>query len=146
MLNAGRRPHPKKSLVNFCMRCKPILCHVATCVFYIAVRFPGAYIGWPNQGLQIICITEDPRRNGMCKCIFTMFFKILKNLHSIKMFNKVLRYHSGRRLIGSRIIESAAYCDQILLVPLHLYSLQTTLVIESFGYCYHFYVCSKRFY
>ena len=34
------------------------------------------------------------------------------------------RCYSARRLIGSRIIESAAYCNQMLLVPLYLNSTQ----------------------
>ncbi len=36
--------------------------------------------------------------------------------------------YSVRRLIGSRIIESAAYCNQIMLFPLYLNSTQKTLV------------------
>ncbi len=36
--------------------------------------------------------------------------------------------YSARRLIGSRIIESAAYCDQIELAPLFINSTQNTSV------------------
>ncbi len=36
--------------------------------------------------------------------------------------------YSARRFIGSQIIESAAYCNQIMLVPLYLNSTQNTLV------------------
>ncbi len=36
--------------------------------------------------------------------------------------------YSARRLIGSRIIESAAYCNQILLDPLYINSSQNTSV------------------
>ena len=38
------------------------------------------------------------------------------------------RWYSARCLIGSRIIESAAYCNQIMLVPLYLNSTQNTSV------------------
>ncbi len=37
-------------------------------------------------------------------------------------------YYSARRLIGSRIVESAAYCNHKLLALLHLNSTQTTSV------------------
>ena len=44
--------------------------------------------------------------------------------------NVVLNYKFGAlRLIGSRIMESVAYCDQILLIRLHLNSVH----IKSFG-------------
>jgi hypothetical protein len=36
--------------------------------------------------------------------------------------------YSARRLIESRIIESAAYCNQIMLVPLYLNSTQNMSV------------------
>ena len=36
--------------------------------------------------------------------------------------------YSARCLIGSRIIESAAYCNKILLIPLHLKNSQNTSV------------------
>jgi len=36
--------------------------------------------------------------------------------------------YSARRLIGSRLIESAAYCNQILLVPLYPNSTQNPSV------------------
>ncbi len=46
--------------------------------------------------------------------------------------------YSVRRLIGSQI-ESAAYCNQkfgpIYTITVH----KTRRLIESFGYCYHFY-------
>ncbi len=46
--------------------------------------------------------------------------------------------------MGSRIIESAAYCNQLLLVPIILYTEhKTRRLIESFGYCYHFYIGPK---
>jgi len=50
----------------------------------------------------------------------------------------VVSKYSARRVIGSRIIESAAYCDQILLS-----SSQKPLLIESLGYCNNFYVGTK---
>ncbi len=37
--------------------------------------------------------------------------------------------YSARRLIGSRIIESAAYCNHILMAPLYLNSTQNTLPV-----------------
>ncbi len=52
--------------------------------------------------------------------------------------------NSVRRLIGSWIIESAAYCNQKLVA--HLYIHKTRRLIESFGYCYHFYAAPKLFY
>jgi hypothetical protein len=36
--------------------------------------------------------------------------------------------YSARRLIGSRIIESAAYCNQILLAPMYINNTQYTSV------------------
>jgi len=45
--------------------------------------------------------------------------------------------YSTRLLIGSLIIESAAYCNKILLPPLFLDRTQKCQRIESFGYCYH---------
>jgi len=39
-----------------------------------------------------------------------------------------LFYYSARRLIGSLIIESAAYCNQLILVPLYINSTQNTSV------------------
>ncbi len=54
------------------------------------------------------------------------------------------KYYSAHRLIGSRIIESAACCNQILLVPLYLNIVhKKRRLIESFGYCYHFYAGPK---
>ncbi len=48
--------------------------------------------------------------------------------------------YSASRLIGSRIIESAAYCNQKLLSHLYLnITYKTRRLIESFGSCY-FYV------
>jgi hypothetical protein len=47
--------------------------------------------------------------------------------------------YSARRLIGSGIIESAAYCNQKLLAICTLTVHKTRRLIESFGYCYHFY-------
>ncbi len=47
---------------------------------------------------------------------------------------------SARRLMGSRLIESAVYCNQISLAQVYINRAQNTLVIESFGYCYRFYV------
>jgi len=35
-------------------------------------------------------------------------------------------------------IESAAYCNQILLVPIYVNSTLNNWLIESLGYCYHF--------
>ncbi len=43
--------------------------------------------------------------------------------------------YSVRRLIRSRMIESAAYCNQILFIKRRL--------IESFGYTYQFYAGSN---
>ncbi len=57
--------------------------------------------------------------------------------------------YSARRLIRSRIIESAAYCNQPFIVIrncLPFYPLtvdKTSRLIEAFGCCYHFYVCPK---
>jgi hypothetical protein len=42
-------------------------------------------------------------------------------------------------LMGSRIIESAAYCNQILLAQIRTVH-KTSRLIELFGYCYRFYV------
>ena len=50
-----------------------------------------------------------------------------KNL-DINSFTDLNCKYSARRLIGSRIIESAVYCNQILLVPLYLNSTQNTSV------------------
>jgi hypothetical protein len=54
------------------------------------------------------------------------------------MYNKKKLLHSAHRLIGSRIIESAAYCKQKLLAHLYLTVHKTRRLIESFGYCYQF--------
>jgi hypothetical protein len=59
------------------------------------------------------------------------FVGLIKVLISVLL----VQFH---RLIGSRIIESAAYCNQKLLAHLYLNSKQNTSVIVSFGYCYHF--------
>ncbi len=53
------------------------------------------------------------------------------------MKKKILKY-SDRRLMGSRIIESAAYCHQISLVQVYINRAQNTSVIESFGYFYRY--------
>ena len=44
------------------------------------------------------------------------------------LVNWNLLHYSAHRLIGSRILESVAYCNQILLAPLYLNSTQNTLV------------------
>ena len=49
-------------------------------------------------------------------------FKIQLHSDEYKPINLIS--YSARRLIGSRIIESAAYCHRILLVPLYLNSTQ----------------------
>ena len=46
-------------------------------------------------------------------------------------------------LWDQKIIDSATYCNQILLVPLYLTSTQKRWLIGKFGYCYHFYVGAK---
>ncbi len=51
--------------------------------------------------------------------------------------------YSARRLIGLRILESAAYSNQKLLSHLSLTVHKTRWLIESFGYFYHFYAGSK---
>ncbi len=43
--------------------------------------------------------------------------------------------------MGSRLIESAAYGNQILLAQLYITVHKTHRLIESFGYCYRFCVC-----
>ncbi len=50
---------------------------------------------------------------------------------------------SARRLMGSRVIESAAYCNQILLAQQRINSAQKHRLIESSGYCYRFWVGPK---
>ncbi len=45
------------------------------------------------------------------------------------------RQYSARRLMGSRLIESAAYCNQILLAQQFINSAQNTSIIESAAYC-----------
>jgi hypothetical protein len=42
--------------------------------------------------------------------------------------DKVWTKYSARRLMGSRIIESAAYCNQIFLSRLYIDNAQNTLV------------------
>ena len=71
-------------------------------------------------------------------------FKIELCSDEYKTINLIL--YSARRLIGSRIIESAAYCNRILLVPLYRNSTQKRRFIESLGGCYHFYVGTQRFF
>ncbi len=51
----------------------------------------------------------------------------------------------ARCLIGSRIIECAAYCNQKLLTYLYLNSTQNTS-FNWIDYCYHFYEGPKWFY
>ncbi len=63
-------------------------------------------------------------------------------LHSSKETQVDLKY-SARRLIGSRIIESAVYCNKKLQAHLYLNTKLVGSLIESFGYCYHFYVDPK---
>ncbi len=46
----------------------------------------------------------------------------------IKLVKCKISNYSARRLIGSRIIESAAYCNHIMLVPLYLNSTQNSSV------------------
>ncbi len=46
--------------------------------------------------------------------------------------------YSTRSLIGSRIKESAAYCNQKLLTSLCDNFAHKGRLIESFCYCYHF--------
>ena len=41
---------------------------------------------------------------------------------------------------GITIIESAAYCNQIVLVPIYLNSTQKSLLVGSVGQCNDFYV------
>ncbi len=53
-------------------------------------------------------------------------------------FRNLTYKYSARRLIGSRIIESAAYSNQKLLSHFCLNRHKTRHLIESFGYCYHF--------
>ena len=64
-------------------------------------------------------------------------------IHTIKkrsLIKKHLCQYSVRRLIGSRIIESTAYYNQIIGIPLYTYIVhKKRRFIESFGYCYHFY-------
>jgi hypothetical protein len=63
---------------------------------------------------------------GMSK-IWDRIRKSLFNFH-FSVTNLYKCYYSVRRLIGSRIIESSAYCNQIFLVPLYLNSTQNTSV------------------
>ncbi len=56
-------------------------------------------------------------------------------------------WYIARRLRRSRIMESAAYCDRILMVQLYKQcTYKTRRFIESFGYCYRFYVGLKYSY
>ncbi len=50
--------------------------------------------------------------------------------------------------MGSRLIESASYCNQILLAQLYTNSAlsKARQLGESFGYCFHFYDGPKWFY
>ncbi len=43
-------------------------------------------------------------------------------------YSKMLDWYSARRLMGSRLIESAAYCNQIWLAQLYINSAQNTSV------------------
>jgi len=61
--------------------------------------------------------------------------KILENiviffwlLFKVSFFFLLFSQYSARRLIGSRIIESAAYSNQILMAPLYFNSTQNTSV------------------
>ncbi len=54
--------------------------------------------------------------------------------------------YSALLLIGSRIIESATYCNQKLLAHLYFTVNKTHRLIESFGFCYHFYAGPRWFY
>jgi hypothetical protein len=57
------------------------------------------------------------------------------------MSDSTVRWYSVRRLIESRIIESAAYCNQTWLGPIYKSNTQKIRrLIESSCYCYHFYV------
>jgi hypothetical protein len=60
-------------------------------------------------------------------------------IHVSSMQSKHNSQYSVRRLIRSQIIESAAYCYKILLNLLCKTVYKTRRLIESFGYCYHFY-------
>ena len=58
---------------------------------------------------------------------FISAIKEVVNEGDVKKAKMRLSYYSVFHLIGSRKIESAAYCNHILLVPLYLNSTKQTL-------------------
>jgi hypothetical protein len=66
-------------------------------------------------------VDRNPKSNSLNITITAVL--ILKYYYSARRLSG-----SARRLIGSRIIESAAYCNQKLLAHLYLNSTQNTLV------------------
>ncbi len=85
-----------------------------------------------NRDVSVVRIViKLLERNRILKCI---------KEHTPLNHRKFLNCYSVRRLIGSRIIESAAYCNQINVIPLYSSIVHKKCrLIESFGYCYHFY-------
>ena len=68
------------------------------------------------------------------------FISATRCVHCLQHENII---YSARRLIGSRIMESATFCNKILLIPFYMNSTQKRWLFELFGYCYHFYDGSK---
>ena len=76
--------------------------------------------------------------SGTCNLTLIFLHWIFWEEYTLQMYNIIestivankyaIWTYSARRLIGSRIIESAAYSNQILLVPLYLNSTQNTSV------------------
>jgi len=69
------------------------------------------------------CLPKNVSRNKMVKSDWNPVWKLLSRL-SISQ----APLYCARCLIGSQIIESDAYCNQIMLVPLYLNSTQNALV------------------
>ncbi len=63
------------------------------------------------------------------------------NTHSIANNNKV--NNKVRLLIVSQVTEWVAYYNQILLASSYINNKQKRRLIDSFGYCYHFYFGPK---
>ena len=72
---------------------------------------------------EIILVREEQGGNLKVRCRPTD--------NEVCLYGKVI--YSARRLIGSRILESAAYCNQIWLIPFYLNSTQKRYLILSFG-------------
>jgi hypothetical protein len=97
------------------------------------MAIPKQINNWIGFGSRITSSISIPQTARRC------FVKMWRR--TIRLSRSIVLLYTDHQLIASRIIESAAYCNQIMPVSFLGKSAQIRgRLFELFGYCYHFYV------